>query len=1155
MTSLNIYRFPLLLALLATLAAHVVRAQDNSVVVQTFTYGSSPSGAFVMPPLSERYEKVLMHYKLRCPFDAQCGEWDYLMYIYLFDHTGIIDSAPDTVANYRVNGASPDSLPFMRGPSWQYLPRFQYGVTRGNRTALDSAPVGVGTTEFGTPFNALQRSVRAQYVWRKAELTAAGLKPGPITGIRFDVVAPGSELRNLTIRMKGTTRDTVTPGYYDADGFTTVYRRDTRFTAAGWATLDFPTPYNWVADSNIVVDISFDNAAAGTGTSVRSTVIPGPSPSGIIAVGPRTARHFEGADHVEVPKRAFADLDSAITVAFWAYGNPKFQPQDQSIFEALNADGARVLNVHLPWSDKTVYWDAGGAGGYDRLSKATTKDNEYKGRWNYWTFTKNAKSGVMRIYLNGVSWSSTTGKKKRMTGIETFKIGAFGDGSHNYDGDVAEFAVWNTEVDAATIRAWMGRDLDATHPYSSKLRLYYKFNEAGLAAAVDSSGNGYDGRYFGVPAPRAVSGADIFGPFVKLPYRPNVVFEQGTYASSTVDTTVTVDSIAADPMSVVRFAVADGKAVATDTLTVWPANPRVTRFDRQGRVADSVRLAADSVFHLVRIPYDRKFERIDRYELGRYITPYGNGLNLGEGFTWTYDVSDFRPLLHDTVYLNAYNQQELVDMTFEFVKGTPPRDPISVTNLWNGGFPYGHGAGIESYLTPKRVKIPTNAANSRIRMTPTGHGFGGTENCAEFCPKEHGILVNNTSRYKRLVWRDNCNVNPVYPQGGTWVYSRTNWCPGAEVWTYEFELTPWVTPGDSVTLDYNVTPYTWNGQGSSPYYQIETQLVTYGAPNFTLDAALDAVKAPSTTDLYKRMNPICSNPVVVIRNTGSTPLTSLDIIYGIAGGPTRTFNWTGQLNFLETAEVKLGAIDWGGATSPTFLAAIANPNGGADEYANNNVKELPIKLPAVFPAKLIFELRTNLQPEENSYKLIDLATGRVVFERSELEPQTTYSDTLTLPDGCYEFRLEDLGGDGLNWWANPDAGAGSMRIRRGETGSTLRTYNNGDFGGEIYEQFTVGAPLISDAPSVPGAIETTSSMDVHPNPTSGEFVIDLRLARSASHGILSVTNMIGAEVYRRDLTNVTSGAYTVNLQGFPSGAYMVAVRAGEERISRKIVVR
>ena len=110
--------------------------------------------------------------------------------------------------------------------------------------------------------------------------------------------------------------------------------------------------------------------------------------------------------------------------------------------------------------------------------------------------------------------------------------------------------------------------------------------------------------------------------------------------------------------------------------------------------------------------------------------------------------------------------------------------------------------------------------------------------------------MNDDVVWTREVWRDNCDLNPVYPQGGTWVYDRANWCPGAEVWTYDFELTPFVTPGSTYTFDYAAEDYNWNGSGSFPYYQTEVQLVAYGPYNFDLDAAVTDILAPSGDDMW-----------------------------------------------------------------------------------------------------------------------------------------------------------------------------------------------------------------------------------------------------------------------------------------------------------------
>ena len=98
-----------------------VLSQDTTWV-QTYTWEAqnNPETAYESPgkrwfefPASDNgvdYRKVLMYYKLKCFEDGTagnlgyaCGEWDYLTYNYLFDHTGLLDSATYTHPVYKIN--------------------------------------------------------------------------------------------------------------------------------------------------------------------------------------------------------------------------------------------------------------------------------------------------------------------------------------------------------------------------------------------------------------------------------------------------------------------------------------------------------------------------------------------------------------------------------------------------------------------------------------------------------------------------------------------------------------------------------------------------------------------------------------------------------------------------------------------------------------------------------------------------------------------------------------------------------------------------------------------------------------------------------------------------------------------------------------------
>lgn len=71
----------------------------------------------------------------------------------------------------------------------------------------------------------------------------------------------------------------------------------------------------------------------------------------------------------------------------------------------------RTFNIHLPYNDSFVYWDAGNvAGSYDRMSVDISGPG-FTG-WHQWVFTKNATSGVMNIYLDNTLLATSSGKTR-----------------------------------------------------------------------------------------------------------------------------------------------------------------------------------------------------------------------------------------------------------------------------------------------------------------------------------------------------------------------------------------------------------------------------------------------------------------------------------------------------------------------------------------------------------------------------------------------------------------------------------------------------------------------------------------------------------------------------------------------------------------------
>lgn len=1127
-------RILLLFLLVAVKTGFAQTNPGDTIVVQTFTFGSPQDYWFVFPSDTMRYEKIIMKYTLKCnPAQSPaCGEWDYLTNTYLYDHTGLTDSAIVVQPMLSVNGSNPDSIAYSATPTYAYDTLWQYFIVHSNTTSLNNSIVGNGNTTTTTAFGASQPVSKSQYLWKASEMLAAGVTAGNITGLQFFLQSLGGQLRNMTIRMQHTTLDSLTQATITTAGFTSVYMQNTTFTTTGWNSLQFTTPFNWDGVSNLLIEITYDNQAVTTDNIITADTTQAFKSALTNAVNDRTIKPNAGG-YVAIPLNAeVAAIDSFITVAFWAYGDPGAQPMDGTCFEAVDSIGQRVINSHTPWSNTNVYWDAGNTGGtYDRINKlATTSETE--GQWNYWAFTKNVATGSMKIYLNGNQWHSGTGMTRRMNTIRTFKLGRGNwGGSLSYAGRMDEFTVFNKELSAAEIQNYMQQPVTTTDPNYANLVLRYNFNDGNSVSVADSAVSGTHGDALLVNTTNPLKpAAELTTHFTESKIRPRVTFEQGVYTSY-IDSMQVIDSLMNTPYQI--FVYNDSintPGVPTDTITGWPLNPN--------QVADST-IYADTY------DYFNYFPQVIRYEMGRYITPYGNGLSLGAGWTWTYDVSDYKTLLHDSVHLAAGNWQELLDVKFLMIVGTPPRDVIGIANLYNGNFNYGIGSDpIDNYLPPLNVNIPANAVNSRWKSRVTGHGMDSPGNCAEFCPKNHFYNINNQLQYTKLVWRDNCDVNPLYPQGGTWVYDRSNWCPGAEVWTYDMELTPYVTPGSTNVLNHDVQAYVQTSGWD--YYQIEDQIVYYSAPNFTLDASLDDIISPSKDQMWLRKNPICTNPIVKITNTGSTTLTSLVITYGLNNGPQSTFNWTGSLDFMESEEVTLGTFGWAQGAS-NFVVSISSPNGGTDQYPHNNNRISDYVYPPVMPATMVIEFKTNTYPWENSYTLKNSA-GNVIHSRSGLSANTIYRDTLTLATDCYEFELLDNGEDGLSWWANSAQGAGYLRFRSATVNQILKSFG-ADFGGKIFQQFTVG--LTSSTPDY--ILSDQLAMYVYPNPSNGMVNIDVNMTKR-DNGVIEVYDVYGKKVYTHNYYNLTAESIEVDFSGLPKGVYFVTLNTGDQQVVRRLIM-
>ena len=76
---------------------------------------------------------------------------------------------------------------------------------------------------------------------------------------------------------------------------------------------------------------------------------------------------------------------------------------------------------------------------------------------------------------------------------------------------------------------------------------------------------------------------------------------------------------------------------------------------------------------------------------------------------------------------------------------------------------------------------------------------------------------------------------------------------------------------------------------------------------------------------------------------------------------------------------------------------------------------------------------------------------------------------------------------------------------------------------------------------------------VYPNPTNG--LVNLDLAQYDGKNVaVQVLNSVGQQVYNLPIKEVTNQTYSVDMQNYPTGIYLVKVTSnGVETISRKIM--
>jgi len=1111
-------------------------AQDTAIV-QTFTFDSTSRKASFQFPTDDynSYEKILMQYRIRCKGgkinttggnDVACGEWDYSCNTYVTDSTRK-DSLPAVHPSYIISDFTGTTFSYTATPTYDLLRRIQKSTSYSATTSETEASINKGTTAFSN-INPTYTAQHLQFLYTAAELNTAGLSSGDISGLKLPLQNANGQLKNLRISLKNVSATELTTA--DFTGLSEVYYNNTNINN-GSNFLRFYQNFNWNGTDNILVDISFDLSATaslemlGNGT-IENNGLHSQS-SGYL--------NFRGGGNIRFEDIDFTQLEDEITFSFWTFGDANYLGTNPStILYGADASNNRQVNIHLPWNNGNVYWDCGNDGsGFDRIEKAASP-SMYEGQWNYWSFVKDATIGSMKVYYNGTLFNTGTSKNKNII-LEYLNLGTDPSAPNNkFVGLIDDFHCYNKALNQAEIQALMQGNESALNANEV---IDLEISKNGI---IEQSSQTNTFVKSGAVSIKNVFGNDLNTGFKAIP-QANLIFVQGVYTLVNTDN-ILLDTIYFPEHDITAYDIQNNTPTIISTTSGY-AETTTTTYNENGTVYASTPNTLENSITISNLNYFKTSPA--KVELMSFVTPYGNQLDLGiDGKMWEFDVTDFAPILTDSRTISIERggeRQEDMDIRFLFIKGTPERNILSFNQIWPvNGVNYSD-IQADKQFQAVNVPIPNGAKTAKIRSVITGHGQEG-----EFIPQNHQLNINNgAKKFTWQVWKK-CGDNPIYPQGGTWVFDRAGWCPGAPTDIKEWDVSPYITAGTNLKVDYNVI----GGSGDTRYI-VNQQIITYGDYNFVNDAAIEYITKPSQKTEFSRFNVACTQPEILVKNNGSNTITSLTIDYWVSPTNKKTYVWNGniipstkQTIILPNDDVKF----WLNNTENVFYTEITQVNGGADEYANNNTYKTDFTPVDVYFNFLALTYQTNKRGNENSFKIFDIE-GNEVFSKSGFISNRAYKNNFELPAGCYRLEWYDTGEDGLDFWywaaAGDDRGKGYLKLQT-EAGATLKTFNP-DYGTSVIYDFII------DETTAINKLNKAVLINLFPNP-SADGIFSIYLSNPQAVDEIEVVDLNGKIIAQIQI-NTTSKNIELNLTTTSKGVYICNFKSNRTLVQTKRLLK
>lgn len=547
----------------------------------------------------------------------------------------------------------------------------------------------------------------------------------------------------------------------------------------------------------------------------------------------------------------------------------------------------------------------------------------------------------------------------------------------------------------------------------------------------------------------------------------------------------------------------------------------------------------------------------DSVEIARVITPYATDwLSQNKKHEYIMDVTDYASVLDGTTTMryvyDGYSWGFTITLKFEMIEGIPPMDALSVKNVYDGYFCYGASPSstntncyIENKLSPKTfTSYVAPVSNVYLRNTVSGHGADGA-NCAEFCSKYYNLKINGNQISQVQLWRPTCGMNEEYAQTGTWIYERANWCPGEVVRPIFHNLTSLINTNATYSIDVDMQPYVINNPSAG--YNWVAQLINYSAANYTTDASIEDLISPTSADDYRRENPNCANPVIKLKNTGTTPITSVVFNYGLRGKSPETYTWTtaGLASMRDTLVVfpSISAVLASSLNTNYFDVSITSVNGLSDDNNDNNIYASKVPSVTAYPNDFLVRLTaSNSSASETSWSLNDESENSLYSGSGDGE-QEVY-----LEPGCYHFVITDPSCDGLKFMGTT---AGTLRFMQPDGSATLYTFPQ-DFGCGFSKYFYVAGTDVGIAKNNlnPNAVQ------IFPNPAQNSAVVKFKLNTNQS-ATYKLTDISGRIIQQKTWSKISlSSSETIDLINIENGVYLVSIQLEDNSVvTKKLIIQ